>query len=429
MVKVEMNSLKENALDYIGLYYPHINFQNDAWIKLAALYWDKIGRIVPPSYATQDSITVQYLIDELGFIKNFAPSKTEMEEVSDLFVTVLTSHLSDIQKFYSLPPPRWSKQSNTLSYLMLDGPWPINLTLEQRRLSKYDPRLAYLLQDGKIALELGELLRDCGLAYPCHNLPNFPTVIAMHPKLAFIYMEVLAEEMATRRQFYPVADEELNHIATSGYTLERLIQALLPPDRSRRHLIEQLPTEHEVEIQMATIALKSVLPKNIASIPVQKIIKLRHQYREEMTTFQRAIHETVLSLGQLQRISDLTALQAHLEVAYETRLKPHLNDLSKYMNSLGIQTAASAMNIRLSDLPLLTSTGQYLHLAPINPVIAGAGAIAYSMFPVIQRKREEAQHVVHTSPIAYLLYVKEGLKPANVITQIRRKAREIFFQV
>ena len=29
----------------IGLYYPYINFRSDAWVKLAALYWDKLGRI------------------------------------------------------------------------------------------------------------------------------------------------------------------------------------------------------------------------------------------------------------------------------------------------------------------------------------------------------------------------------------------------
>ena len=31
--------------DYIGLYYPHSTFPNDALVKQAALYWDKLGRI------------------------------------------------------------------------------------------------------------------------------------------------------------------------------------------------------------------------------------------------------------------------------------------------------------------------------------------------------------------------------------------------
>ena len=29
--------------NYIGLYYPLIHFKDDAWIKLTALYWDKMA--------------------------------------------------------------------------------------------------------------------------------------------------------------------------------------------------------------------------------------------------------------------------------------------------------------------------------------------------------------------------------------------------
>ena len=34
----------------IGLYHPFIHFKDDAWLKLSALYWDRMARIVPPSY-------------------------------------------------------------------------------------------------------------------------------------------------------------------------------------------------------------------------------------------------------------------------------------------------------------------------------------------------------------------------------------------
>lgn len=30
-----------------ALYYPHINFKDENWLKLAALYYDGIDRIVP----------------------------------------------------------------------------------------------------------------------------------------------------------------------------------------------------------------------------------------------------------------------------------------------------------------------------------------------------------------------------------------------
>jgi len=44
---------------YAALYYPFIHFKDDRWLKLSALYWDRIGRIVPSAYRTEDSETVR----------------------------------------------------------------------------------------------------------------------------------------------------------------------------------------------------------------------------------------------------------------------------------------------------------------------------------------------------------------------------------
>ena len=58
----------------IALFYPYIHFQDDNWLKASALYWDKMGRIVPYSYETvRDSDTVKALANELGYIENFNP--------------------------------------------------------------------------------------------------------------------------------------------------------------------------------------------------------------------------------------------------------------------------------------------------------------------------------------------------------------------
>lgn len=58
-----------------ALYYPWINFRSDNWIKLAALYWNRIGRIVPRGYPTHDSRTVRALDSALGLIANLHPEE------------------------------------------------------------------------------------------------------------------------------------------------------------------------------------------------------------------------------------------------------------------------------------------------------------------------------------------------------------------
>src|ERR1700730_15642603 len=57
---------------YHGLYYPYIHFQNEGWLKVAALYWDGMYRIVPPEMLTNDSDEVKRL-EQGGFISRVHP--------------------------------------------------------------------------------------------------------------------------------------------------------------------------------------------------------------------------------------------------------------------------------------------------------------------------------------------------------------------
>jgi hypothetical protein len=174
--------------------------------------------------------------------------------------------------------------------------------------------------------------------------------------------------------------------------------------------------------------LRSVLPKDIESIPTKKIIKLRRKYRDELTAFQTYIQDLSTNLDMLQAIGDPLALKAHLEVEYEKKLASQLKDLKKCMQSLGIDTAMGALNIRVAAPVLLASAAPLLHLE-VNPIVAGAGAIALSLFPVIQRKQKDAKQAIDTSPAAYLLYTQEGLEPTNLISQVTTCARQFVFRV
>ncbi|MFF4398613.1 hypothetical protein [Streptomyces sp. NPDC001480] len=45
----------------MGLYYPYIHFRGEQWLKLAALYWPRIARVVPDGYTVRDSRTTAIL--------------------------------------------------------------------------------------------------------------------------------------------------------------------------------------------------------------------------------------------------------------------------------------------------------------------------------------------------------------------------------
>src|SRR5258708_6768767 len=387
--------------DYIGLYYPHIDFPGDAWVKLAAIYWDRLGRIVPSDYQLQDSDTVQRLKGELGFVENFEPVNRDTFEVGELFSQMLRRYRKQLRSHY--------------------------------RVLSEDSDLAYVYSDAKMAHTLTDALLDAGLAVRRTEIEDHRGVkaqVGMHPRLAFVYMEALAEQMALSRGFRPVTDNVRDHVAIGEYTLARLAQALLERDITQPYLLGVAPAADEIERQMASIALQSVLPQNIASVPVEKIIRLRQQHRTELTAFQTHIHEFVTKLDTIQQIDDPRAIKAHLEVAYEREIKPQLDDLKKCMKSLAIETVVGVFNVKAVLPPLLASAETSLHLLPsIPPLVAVTTPIAWSLFPVFQKKRAEIHERVHASPAAYLLYAQEGLTPTNVVSQVRQTTRHMLFGV
>lgn len=384
--------------DYIGLYYPHITFPGNGWVKLAALYWDRLGRIVPPGHQPHDPDTVQRLEGELGFIENFKPSERDTYVVGELFSQMLWQYGEQLIRQYA--------------------------TLSQ------DSELEYVYSDAKMAHELTHRLLDAGLAVRRRGDRRGKEMqVGMHPKLAFVYMEALAEQMALTRGLRPVTDNVRDHVAISGYTLERLMQALLDTgDRHSRFLAEP-HLQDEVVRLMVTIALQSVLPRDIESVPIEKIIQLRQRHRSELTAFQTYIHDFVTKLDTIQQIDDPTALKTHLEVAYEREIKPQLDDLTKCMKSLAIETATGVLNIKAALPPLLASAGAALHLPSAPPEVTVPAAVAWGTFPVFQKKRAEIREKVQTSPTAYLLYTQEGLTPTNVVSQVVRTARRMLFGV
>lgn len=88
--------------NYIGLYYPYIGFKDDSWVKLAALYWDKLGRIVPGGYHPQDSDTVKQLAEELGFIENFEVTYKDQSAIGEMFLSMLRKNLKKLEKLYGI---------------------------------------------------------------------------------------------------------------------------------------------------------------------------------------------------------------------------------------------------------------------------------------------------------------------------------------
>ncbi|MBI2999697.1 MAG: hypothetical protein HYY46_14800 [Deltaproteobacteria bacterium] len=67
------------------LYFPSIEFYDDSWLKGALCHWDKIYRIVPPSYTPKDSDEVKEAVDA-GLVESINLSSGDLSDTAEKFI-------------------------------------------------------------------------------------------------------------------------------------------------------------------------------------------------------------------------------------------------------------------------------------------------------------------------------------------------------
>ena len=390
----------------IGLYYPFIHFQDDRWVKLAALYWGRMGRIVPPGYATHDSPVVKALGE--SFVLDLSPTGAA-GALTDRFARVLTAHAEKLRATYGVdqahawtPDPVTAQQMGR-AHVPQEG---------------VDAAFAYL-HTGKIRPQVRDQLVDEGLAVPTRG--GDPSWIGVHRSVARIYMTALADEMAsvpggTGRGLCPVTDDALDHVAVSGWTIERLSAALL----EEPSIAGSQARERELDLGLAFVAIESVVPKDLASVPVERIIEVREKYRDELVRFITSIESIGNDLASLSGAEDLQLVKAQLEVAYEERVKPQLHALRHDLRLFKIETVAGAANIKVAAPPALASLASMTG-GGVSPVLAVGSGIALGVAGLISGQHLRARQLKRSSPATYLLEVEAGLKPTTLLRRIGQR--------
>lgn len=67
------------------MYYPHIEFQNEAWVKSCLLLWNHVYRIVPEGYTPNDSDEIKALVDA-DLVRNIKLDDKDREDTFDEFL-------------------------------------------------------------------------------------------------------------------------------------------------------------------------------------------------------------------------------------------------------------------------------------------------------------------------------------------------------
>jgi hypothetical protein len=381
---------------YFGLYYPFIHFKDEGWLKLTALYWDGMKRIVPMGAALHDSDEVQRLIDA-DFVRNESPTDAAAG-IAPAFRELVAAHGDSLR-----------------ARLGVDGraEWPEDPYTRLYAPTGSDTKLAYVFEE-KIDQRLLSDLFACSLVTERAGNARW---IGMHPRLANLYMMSLAEAMAPAVGAHPLTDEAFDHVAVSGLTMERLAAALL-----EQPALAHERDDREIEEHMASLALRYVVPAAPADIPAEKIVAFRSRYAEERGLFQAEVAKLTAGLAYLNEVNDVREVERHLENEYHKTLAKRLERLRTGLEHAGIDTVESTIGTSIA-LPAGVATALTAAGLTLAQPLAAAAGIAFAAWTIWRKHRKARDGVLKPSPEAYLYQASKFFTPESLTSRIAVDSR------
>jgi hypothetical protein len=395
------------VMPHMGLYYPYIHFRSGPWLKLAALYWPRMARVVSPGYPTRNSRLVDVLNDELGFVIDIDPGQAtaaaakafaklidlaEPDALRRLMLLGQEAHEIDYHRLALPRPPAdlGGSDSNTP-----DSCIPV--------LENYTPgwtmRDTAGVHDSEIAAELRSLLIETQLAVPARG-----EWLAMHPALAWAYKVRLTEEIARRNNLVPATDQLPAHAIVEGpVTIEALadLTSPLPPASGAA----------DIQTTFGLLSIEAVVPRDLDCISPEKITEIRKRFAAEFDLWRDYSDAVGRELSeQLRGIESPSILRAYLDDAVRRFATGPVKDLRKGLTDIGIDTATTAISSKF-ELPAS------LAIAATQPHLAAAGASAIGLLNLRQNAKRRARAKQRT-PAAYLMNIEDSLSARTSISRI-----------
>jgi hypothetical protein len=247
------------------LYYPTIEFQSETWVKAAITYWDKIYRIVPPSYIPRDSDEIKIGISE-GVIENINLTEEDLKETADKF----------------------EAYCNDLDWLP-DG----------FETSRFEVRL----HDEKIDERLKPYFKEFAGSM---NKDGFYSV---RPEIANGYMFFLSDTISKRRNLARLSDNEDMFTAMTYFDAEGNFDDWI--------------SDSEREEHYTNLILENVIPGDIRSIRMDRIIEIGAKLKNYKEEFREMTSEFAQNLSKIEdpkfALKELSKFKTNLEDSQLTR--------------------------------------------------------------------------------------------------------------
>lgn len=397
----------------IALYYPWMHFQDDNWLKLALLTWDRVVRVRTRDLEDHDRALVRRIRAETDFLIEITPSSTDLAQVTEAFKEVIDTDQEQIRVLYGrgrCGGGGVDYRGQPMGNIVYAPSFPIPPRPFRRQLMGKSG--LYWLYHGPHGSRMSDgmwaLLREADLAI-AHN----DVWTGVRPRLGLVYAAALTDVIARNNLLSPVTDDPQAHRAVGA--LDRLTELLFVEDG-------HAPALENADSAYLHVALNAVVePKRLSQVPVAKLIKFRHQHSAELVAFRQHIKDLSVELEQIAAAENVDVAHAHLKALYTRTTEPQLRELQRALRGLGVESTAGALGLKLD---LNAAAGTVLgSLAAAQGQLAVAGtAVAITVVPYLAGKIKARRQLANTSPVAYLLAANRKLAGASLLSSLERPA-------
>lgn len=420
----------------IALYFPYANLPGDAWVKAAALHWPQLGRIVPVGYRhLRDSDTVKRLRDELDFLVDVRPDRGRIRGswVSGDVLTRVDPHFLPrdpwpstedqidalffdfLSRYQDELIPRYGAHALGIESLrtrdVYDELLPVDSRLEEVHPTKLSYDLTVRLAEAGLLVSQNYQWRraDDGRVLDVHTF-------AVHRSLARVYLTILADVVARENGMTPVTDQALTCAATSGWTIDAMAYALLADETGTT--AEGRTDAHQT---FAVLALQSVLPRDIAEVPVERIIEARRRLLPELMRFRAFLDSLAPDFVEISGVRDPEVRAARLRNHVERSIAQPIETMERELGRLGMQPARAVLSLQTLVPP--TALGVLADTANLPSAVTGAGVVAGCLVGATQSALDQRRQALAGHPAGYLLNLRHELGPSETVAQIRSAMR------
>lgn len=256
-----MNNFSSDSI----LYYPSIEFQSETWVKAAITFWDKIYRIKPDDYDAEDPDEIKIAISE-GVIEDIILSDEDLRKTADKF----EKYCNDLE---------WHPDGFQTS------------TFEVR------------LHDDKIDSRLKDFFRE--FSGPMDKEGFY----RLKPEIANGYMFFLADSISKRRNIARLTDDPDMFTAMTYFDVDGKLDEWITDDEAQEHY--------------SNLIIENMIPKDIRSIGMDRIIRLADNLKNNKTQFRESISEFSEKLSKIEdeqfALKEIAKFKNEIENNQQTR--------------------------------------------------------------------------------------------------------------